>query len=95
MVNGRFFRVQASPNPTFSDLYVPIDKEKTEVKALGRTEKVKYILYDFNKAHAVKQWTYFNDQTQRLLNVSGLKSGQYILVVTKGKYQQSIQIIIK
>lgn len=96
LLEGRgYFRVQASPNPTSSDLFVTIDKEKAEVKALSSSEKIQYLLYDFNRAQAIKQWTYYNDQKQHKLNVSGIRAGQYILVVTKGKYRQSTQIIIK
>lgn len=92
---GGFFRVQASPNPTSSDLYITIDKEKDEVKALKTSENINFVLYDFNRAQSIKQWTYKNDQKQYRLNVSGIRQGQYILVVTKGKYRQSTQIIIK
>lgn len=92
---GGFFRVQVSPNPTSSDLFVTIDNEKAEVKALSSSEKIVYILYDFNRVQAIKQWIYYNDQKQHKLNVAGVRPGQYILVVTKGKYRQSTQIIVK
>ena len=92
---GENFRVVASPNPTDGDLNVTIDKEKAEVMALSKTEKVFYQLYNFNRSTLVKQWTFNNSQNQQNLNVRGLRSGQYILVVTKGKYRQSAQIIIK
>lgn len=89
------FRLSASPNPTDGDLNVTIDKEKPEVKALNKNEKVRYVLYDVNRAQMMKQWTFDNGQNQRTLNVRGVKAGQYILVVTKGKYRQSTQIIIR
>lgn len=92
---GENFRITASPNPTDGDLNVIIDKEKAEVKALGKQEKVLYQLYNFNWTSLVKQWTFDNSQNRQNLNVRGLRSGQYILVVTKGKYKQSTQIIIK
>jgi lysyl endopeptidase len=89
------FRLTASPNPTDGDLNVTIEKEKQEVKALNKNEKVRYILYDGHRAQMVKQWMFDNGQNRRTLNVRGIRAGQYILVVTKGKYRQSTQIIIK
>lgn len=89
------FTVIAAPNPTDGDLTVTIDKEKKEVKSLSKKEKVRYALYDFNRSQIVKQWTFDNDQNQRTLNVKGIRAGQYILVVTKGKYRQSTQIIVR
>jgi hypothetical protein len=92
--SGGDFRISASPNPTHGELNIIIDKEKPEVKALSKNEKVKYVLYDLNRTQ-VKQWTFDNNQNQQKLNVGDIKPGQYILVVTKGKYQQSTQIIIQ
>lgn len=89
------FRLAASPNPTDGDVNVTIEKEKPEVKAMSKNEKVRYMLIDVDRAQVMKQWTFNNDQNRRTLNVRGIKSGRYILVVTKGKYRQSIQIIIK
>ncbi len=92
---NQYFTISASPNPTSGELNVTTDKEKAEVKALSKTERVIYQLYDFNRTNIVKQWSFDNSQNRRTLNVSGLKTGQYILVVSKGKYRQSTQIIIK
>lgn len=89
------FSVQVSPNPAFSDIYVKTENENPEVAALKASEKVSFVLYDFNRAHAVKQWSFLNDQKQHKLNVAGVKPGQYILVVTKDKHRQSIKVIIK
>jgi hypothetical protein len=92
---GEWFRVQTSPNPASSDINVTIDQEKTEVKELSSSETVHYILYDFNKAKAVKQWKFLNNQKQYKLNIQGIKTGQYVLIVTKGKYRQTKQVIIQ
>lgn len=89
------FRIAASPNPTDGDLNVTIEKEKPEVKELPKEEKVSFMLYDLNRTQMIKQWTFDNGQNRRTLNVRGIKAGQYILVMTKGKYRQSTQIIIK
>ncbi|MBK8089233.1 MAG: hypothetical protein IPK31_15555 [Chitinophagaceae bacterium] len=37
----------------------------------------------------VKEWKFLNNQKQYKLNVTGIRAGQYILVVTKGKYRQT------
>lgn len=95
MRSGQQFKVQASPNPTTSDLYVTLENESPTVKALGSTEPIRYVLYDLNKTQAVKQWTFSNDQKQYKLNVSGIRPGQYVLAVTKGKFTHSTQIVIK
>jgi lysyl endopeptidase len=89
------FSLTASPNPTSGDLTVTIGKEKTGVKALSKNERVRYMLYNFNQTRVVKEWTFDNTQNQRTLNVAGVKAGQYVLVVIKGKYRQSAQIIIQ
>jgi hypothetical protein len=92
---GENFRIMASPNPTDGDLNVTIDKEKPQVKALSKSKKVIYQLYNFNRTSLVKQWIFDNSQNRQSLNVRGLTSGQYILVVSKGKYRESTYIIVK
>ncbi|MBO9561969.1 MAG: T9SS type A sorting domain-containing protein [Niastella sp.] len=89
------FRLLAAPNPAEGDINVSIENVAPDVKALSRNAEVKYVLYDFTQARAVRQWTFDNGQSKRTLNVRGLKSGQYVLVVTKGKFRQSTKIIIK
>ena len=87
-------RITAFPNPTDGDLNISIDKEKPEVNEL-KNERAKYVLYDFNRAEAVKSGTFDNNQNKQKLDVRGIKSGKYILVVTKGKHRMSKQIIIR
>ena len=89
------FSLSASPNPAQGDVTVTIEQEKPEVKALSKSVKVNYVLYDFKRTQIVKQWSFDNRQNQRTLSVRGFGSGQYLLVVTKGKYRQTKQIFIK
>ncbi len=89
------FKINVSPNPTISDLIVELTDQSAEMQKLDKTEKIMYKLYDFAQTNIAKQWIFDNSQNRRTLNVGGLKSGQYILVVTKGKRKQSTQIIIK
>jgi hypothetical protein len=94
MKNSGQFDVKASPNPVSDNLYVTLENESAEVKTLKRSENVKFALYDFNRGRLVKQWSFGNDQKGYKLNVTGIRAGKYILVVTKGKYRQSTHIII-
>jgi hypothetical protein len=94
-VNSEHFRLQVSPNPASEEIYVSIVDRSPEVRTLSKEEKVHYVLYTLNQAQAVKTWRYRNDQIQHRLNVSNLKTGCYILVVTKGRFKQSIQVLIK
>ena len=90
-----WYRVTASPNPTKDDLNIIIDDEKEEVKNLSKNEAVKMSLYNLYTKQIVRLWEFKNDQSLHKLNVRGLKKGMYVLVVSKGKYQQSKQIIIE
>lgn len=89
------FMVLVSPNPAKDNLFVTIDEESPDVKALGREENISMALYDFNTNILVKKYDFKNNQNKFSLNISGLKKGQYIIVVNKAKYQQSKQIIIE
>lgn len=92
---GEGFRITVSPNPVDGDLNITIDEEKADVKTLSKTEKVTYQLYNMNRTTLIRQWVFDNSQNRRNLNARGLMDGQYVLVVTKGKYRQSTKIIIK
>lgn len=92
-ING--FRVMASPNPATDMIVVTTDNETGEVKSLSKDENVKIELYQFNTGTKQKQWSFKNSQKQFTLNVSGINKGLYVLKVSKGKYQQSIKVIIE
>jgi hypothetical protein len=89
------FRIKAYPNPVESELNILTDMESVEVKSLKQTERVIYQLYDITLTNLVKQWVFDNSSNIRQINVAGLKSGVYILVVNKGKYRESTKIIIQ
>lgn len=97
MFNGRseYFSITASPNPVREDLYVETNNEKQEVKNLGKDEDVQITLHDFYTKQIVGQWKFKNDLKRYKLNVRGLKKGMYVLLISKGKYRQSKQIIIE
>lgn len=89
-----FFSITASPNPATDDLNVTVSDESPEVKSLSKDEKVIIQLYELNTNLLARQWNFKNDQSQYKLNVRGLRSGQYILIISKGKYKESKHIII-
>jgi hypothetical protein len=92
---GGWFRVSTSPNPAKDDIYVTITDERQEVKNLKSNEHVQMSLYDFNSMQMVRQWKWKNDQKQYRLDTRTVKKGMYVLVVTKGKYQQTQKVIIE
>ncbi|MEZ5034740.1 MAG: hypothetical protein R2796_07110 [Chitinophagaceae bacterium] len=92
---GGYYKVAASPNPTRHNLTVEIKDISKEVQALASTERTSYRLYNFNQTYLVKQWSFEGLQKRQSLNVGGLKSGQYVLVVFIGKFRESTQIIIR
>ena len=43
----------------------------------------------------VRTWRLKNDQKQYKLDARTVKKGMYVLVVTKGKYQQTQKVIVE
>jgi hypothetical protein len=95
ITQGWGFRIQMNPNPATDNLIVSITDESTEVKALRQDETITMTLYDLNRTNIVKQWKFKNNQSRFNLNVGDVKMGHYVLLVQKGKYQQSEQIFIE
>lgn len=89
------FLITASPNPTSDFLNVNISKESFEVKSLSKNENVLIEIYSFKQGRLLKKWLYKNDRNDYKLDVSDLREGQYVLVVKKGKFKETTQIIIK
>jgi hypothetical protein len=94
VMQGGGFLIAPSPNPASENLKIRITDESPEIKALGRGERIVMSMYKFNNNILMKEWQFKNDKNEFSLNVSDLKSGQYILVVSKGKFKQSQQIVI-
>lgn len=89
------FRITVSPNPVSGkELTVVIDNLSKEMKLLNNEAPVSYQLFHFSTKQPVKQWQLKNSSLQRL-NISDVKPGEYLMVVTKGKKQQSAKIIIR
>lgn len=89
------FRMTASPNPASSQITVTIDDESNQVKALSPDTDIKFEIFEFNSGIKKKQWNHKNSSKQFNLNLSGLNKGVYVLKGTKGKYRQSIKIVIQ
>ena len=88
------FRVSTSPNPAKDNLFVSIVDESAEAKA-SKEETITMTLYNLNTTVVVKRWAFKNNQSKFNLDISDVKMGYYILVVQKGKNQQSEQILIE
>lgn len=86
------FRLSVSPNPTTDQITATI--ETKNVKTLGPDTDIIFELYNFNTGLRQKQWTFKNHQNQFRLSLDGLNKGVYILSASKGKYKQSIKIIV-
>lgn len=59
------------------------------------TKYFRGITYTLNQSHLIKQWKYKNDQNRFSLNVANLQKGSYIIVVKKGKFKESKQVLIE
>jgi hypothetical protein len=89
------FRMAVSPNPAKGSFSVEISQETKAVKLLSSETTVYYKLYDLFSNRLVKQWVFKNVQNLNRLSTSGVRPGKYVLIVTKGKFRQSKQIIIE
>ena len=92
---GGYYKVVASPNPTRNNLNVEIKDMSVETEKLVANERTLYQLYNFNQTHLVKQWAFDGIQKKQNLNVVGLTKGQYVLVVSIGKFREATHIIIR
>lgn len=95
IVQGWGFRVAVNPNPATDNLTVSITDESKDVKALNQDETITMTLYNLSSTVIIKRWTFKNTQSRFNLNVAEVKTGYYILMVQKGKEQQSKQIFIE
>lgn len=95
IVQGWGFSVEVSPNPASDNLTVSIKDKADDVKSLSKEENIIMTLYNLNGTTAIKSWSFKNNENKFKLNLSDIRKGQYILVVIKGKYQQSKQVIIE
>lgn len=88
------FQVTTSPNPATDLITINISEESPEAKALSKEENVIIEIYTLNQSRLIKQWKLKNDQNRFSLNVANLQKGNYILVVKKGKFKESKQVLI-
>jgi len=89
------FKITTSPNPANDLITVNISEESPDVKALSSNENVTVEMYSFNQTMLIKTWQFKNDHNQFNLNIADVNKGQYILVVRKGKFKESKQILIE
>lgn len=89
------FQVTTSPNPATDVITLTISEESPKVKELSKDEDVSIQLYTFDQSHLVKQWKFKNDQKQFNLKIADVNKGQYVIVVIKGNYKESKQVLIE
>ena len=88
--NPEGMRVQVSPNPATTDLYLMLDD-----KQLTQTEKIECTLYSINGSKIAKRWVLSAGQSRYQLNITGIRSGQYALVFNQGNKRIVKKIMIK
>ncbi len=89
------FQITASPNPATTHLNIVIQNETPPVTKLSKTEKVVFSLYNKEKSELVRTWKFVNKANKFNLNIQGITGGNYILIVNKGKFHNTKQIIIR
>lgn len=88
------------PNPASGgSLHVAVEepqqgKSPDNAKAAA-SEPITFTLYDVTRANVVRTWKVPPGQKKHSLNTSGVKAGQYILVMSKGKLKRSQQVMIR
>lgn len=88
------FSLIASPNPATSLVIVEIENETPQVRALSSNISVNLELFEYNTSSMKRRWNFPNTQNKFTLNVDGLNRGVYVLRVRKGRFVQSIKLII-
>lgn len=95
ITQGWGFRMAATPNPATNNLNVEVMDETPQAKSSGLQQTITMTLYNLTNTLVMKRWIFKTSQPTYNLDVSGIKMGQYVLVVEKGKQQQSQQIAIQ
>ncbi len=88
--NPEGMRVQVSPNPASSDLYLTLDDRR-----LAQTEKIECTLYSILGSKIAKRWVLSAGQSRYQLNLGGVLPGQYVLVFNQGNKRIVKKIMIK
>ncbi len=101
------YAIVASPNPATSDVNMNItdvadttsaeNSVKNNVATSSNTAGItKIYLYDITSGSLIKQWTYQEMKNNNYkLNVSGVKSGTYLLKMERNNKSAATKIIIK
>lgn len=93
VTQGWGYRIVASPNPAKNMLHV-IEK-RNGLKQPIIDKNVTMELIEISTGRKIKQWMFSGKQKEFNLDIRGIKSGQYILIVRRGKDQDSKQIMIE
>lgn len=94
--SGEASGIKTYPNPAKGTLYVTIDKENQLAKSATASNPIQATLYHFYTGQIVKQWQLTgNSTTPQKLNISQVKKGQYILVLSADKHRVTKQVVIE
>ncbi|OQP44820.1 hypothetical protein A4H97_10690 [Niastella yeongjuensis] len=94
------FSMTVYPNPaTGGNLQVVMEEpEAAKLPAnakVASSEQITFTLYDMKMTSMMRIWKVPSGQKKHLLNTTGIKAGQYILVMTKGSLKRTQQVLIK
>ena len=88
------FQIRVSPNPAKSSLQVVIIEDEVQ-SGLPNTTPIQLTLREASSGLITRQWNRASNQKQLLVDLTGIKKGNYLLTVQKGTNRQSKQIIIE
>ncbi len=104
-IQSSYYYLVVSPNPATNNINVGITEVADTTGKIAKEQKLissntsgitKMYLYDFNTGILVKQWNFREMKTSNYdLNISGVKSGVYLLKMERNNKSTSTKIIIK
>lgn len=97
------WRLMVSPNPVKDNINLVIEqpdnlvvKQSPETKNASGKGVTRIYLYDMYTNTIVKQWSYFeNRSTKYQLNVSGIKSGMFLLKLERDGYSSTTKVMVQ
>lgn len=92
------FDISVAPNPTSSVFHLTINDnaslKKSSVGPQLSNSQLECVLYNVQRAEITKRWL-LPPGAKHELDVSGVKTGQYVLVITRGRERSSRHVIVK
>jgi hypothetical protein len=92
VVTSGWYRIMATPNPSTENLVLTVKELSNRFKGSAINQMMLVELVDVNTGLLVKTWKMRNSQENYTLNLRGIRTGQYLLKVSIGKYKETIQV---